>query len=218
MRRESPKGSAVMAASPTKSHKGLLGRFIDPRHVAFWTVIGSMTAVVALVLTLASQTSPSNKPASTLLPAHSSSTSDAPQPSRVPTTAPAQASPSAAAGTELAHYQVTVAVGYGIDFTDSSSRPVNLADGSQTDLEYLGGVYLAVGTSGQVSVLNGTSPSYQACLNNTAYASKIIVPPARTTICFTGPGVIASSVITAAVTQPVQSLTFDVTVWRAAGQ
>lgn len=90
----------------------------------------------------------------------------------------------------------------------------NLADGSQADLEYLGGVYLEVGTSGQISEPDVANASYQACLNDTAYTTKVIVPATGTIICFTGTGILASAVITAEVTEPVQSLTFDVTVWK----
>jgi hypothetical protein len=124
---------------------------------------------------------------------------------------------SSTAGTALTHYHITVAVGYGINFADIPSQPVNLVNGSQADLEYLGGVYLEVGTSGQISEPNVASPSYQACQNDTAYTTKVIVPTTGTVICFTGQGVIAAARITAEVTEPIQSLTFDVTVWKRSG-
>jgi hypothetical protein len=81
-------------------------------------------------------------------------------------------------------------------------------------LEYAGGVYLEVGTSGQISELSAASPSYEECLNDTAYTTKVIVPTTGTAICFTGPGVIVAAIITAQVTQPIQSITFGVTVWK----
>jgi hypothetical protein len=185
----------------------IMDRFLNPRHVAFWSVLGSIAAVIGLVVALMSSSSPS-KPAATRSPAPPRPVSSSPEPPQ------ATATPSVVAGSVLAHYDVSVAIGYGINFGDNPALPINLADGSQADLEYLGGVYLEVGTSGQVSEPDVSSPSYQACLNDTAYTTKVIVPPTGSTICFTGQGVIAAALITNFVTTPVQSLTFNVTVWK----
>lgn len=197
--------------------RGPLDRFLNPRHVAFWSVLGSMAAVIALIVTLTGTSSPSNKAAAANSRTPPASTPSAPQSSQ----ASGGATPTAAAGvssvragTELTHYHVTVAVGYGISFTNSPSQPISLANGSEADLEYAGGVYLEVGTSGQISEPSTASPSYNACLNDTAYTTKVIVPTTGTTICFTGPGVIAAAIIKAQVTQPIQSITFDVSVWK----
>jgi hypothetical protein len=122
-----------------------------------------------------------------------------------------------AAGTAISHYSTAMAVGYGIDFGDSKSQPINLNNGDSADLSYQGGVYLVAGANGQISEPNAASPSYRACLNDTVYTTKVIGFTAGTDICFKGHGIIASALITAEATQPIQSLTFEVTVWKAAG-
>ena len=205
-----------MSLPSSGPRKGPLERFLN-RHVAFWTALGSMAAVITLIVAFTGTSSPANKP-----PAGNNSTSPAatpdaprsPQASGTATPTAIAGASSVTGGTELTHYDVTVAVGYGINFTSSPSQPINLANGSETDLEYVGGVYLEVGTSGQISEPSAASPNYKACLNDTAYAIKVIAPATGTTICFTGPGVIAAALITAQVTQPIQSITFGVTVWK----
>jgi hypothetical protein len=182
-----------------------MDRFLNPRHVAFWSVLGSMAAVIALIVTLTATSSSAGKAAGA-----SSATPDAGAAGNTP----AAGASSGQAGTELTSYDVTVPVGYGIDLAGSPSRPVNLANGSEADLEYLGGVYLEVGTSGQISEPSAASPGYKACLNDTAYTTKVLVPATGTTVCFTGSGVIAAAVIKDQVTAPVQSITFAVTVWK----
>jgi hypothetical protein len=205
---------SLPASGPRKSP---LDRVLGRRHVAFWSVLGSIAAVITLIVAFTGTSSPSNKPPAGRSPIPPASTPSAPQSSqaagRATPTATAGA-PSGAGGTELTHYDVTVAVGYGINFTSGSSQPINLANGSEADLEYAGGVYLEVGTSGQISELSAASPSYEECLNDTAYTTKVIVPTTGTAICFTGPGVIVAAIITAQVTQPIQSITFGVTVWK----
>jgi len=206
-----------MSLPSSGPRKGLLDRFLNPRHVAFWSVLGSMAAVITLIVAFTGTSSPSDKPlagSSPTSPASTPSAPQSPQASGIATPTATAGAPPVTAGTELTHYDVTVAVGYGINFTSSPSQPINLANGSETDLEYVGGVYLEVGTSGQISEPSAASPSYQACLNDSAYATKVIVPTTGTTICFTGLGVIAAALITAQVTQPIQSITFGVTVWK----
>jgi len=122
-----------------------------------------------------------------------------------------------AAGTAISHYSTAMAVGYGIDFGSSKSQPINLNNGNSADLSYEGGVYLVAGANGQISEPNVASPSYRACLNDAVYTTKVIGFTTGTDICFTGHGIIASALITAEATQPIQSLTFKVTVWKAAG-
>jgi hypothetical protein len=209
-------GMATMGTTPMGSRKRLMDRFTSPRHVGFWGIISGIATVIILVVTLTSNSS-SSKPVPPISPAPAVSVSSAPEPSQTSNGATPTGPPSAAAGTPLMHYHVTVAVGYGINFGSTPSPPVNLANGSQADLEYQGGVYLAVGTSGQISEPSVASPSYQACLNDTAYATKVIAPPTGSIICFTGHGIVASALITNFVTEPVQSLTFDVTVWKQSG-
>jgi hypothetical protein len=170
--------------------------FLSHRHVAFWSVLGSMAAVIALIVTLTGTSSSAGKAAAAN--------------SATPTAGVA----SAKAGTELTSYHATVPVGYGINFAGSPSQPVNLAHGSEADLEYLGGVYLEVGASGQISEPGAASPGYKACLNDTAYTTKVLVPATGTTVCFTGTGVIGAATIKDQVTAPVQSITFAVTVWK----
>ena len=116
----------------------------------------------------------------------------------------------------LGHYSIAIAVGYGFDFDNSRPQPINLNTGNPADLEYNGGVYLDVGTDGEFSEPSVAAPSYHSCLNDTVYTKQISGFTTGTVICYTGHGVIAGVLITTQPTEPIQSLTFEGTVWKGA--
>jgi hypothetical protein len=124
------KGLVIMSLPASGPRKSPLDRVLGRRHVAFWSVLGSIAAVITLIVAFTGTSSPSNKPPAGRSPIPPASTPSAPQSSqaagRATPTATAGA-PSGAGGTELTHYDVTVAVGYGINFTSGSSQPINLS-------------------------------------------------------------------------------------------
>ncbi len=119
-------------------------------------------------------------------------------------------------GSILIQYGLDLPEGYAIRITANGRPEPFKADCCHLgDLEYYNKIGPILYSSGKMAVLDSSQTSYTACKSNTRYTTQISSPPAGTTVCFTGHGLVASVQITQVTpTGSGHYLSLSVIVWN----
>jgi hypothetical protein len=205
-----------MSRNPGPEKRKAFAQLIESGPVWITAISGLIVAMAAagfLVVTNPSDARPSispnaSRPSVTAPPATS--------PSRTPTPTPGPAGNNTA-GTQLGHYIIYLPGGYSVPLNATKPTRLQFHQGSQAGDLFDNGRILSPGSFEKMATLpGGTTPTYQACNADTAYAPNGFLENVAvgTSFCIFKPGEVIGAIVINIASNDID-VTLNVTVWRS---